>query len=366
MGKILIIVDAPGPADSLKPILPLLTGKADVLLVTVKDSPYEILKAFNPTRCDGEEAADAIYHSFDPDILFLTTSSLVLGPHVIPAFTRLAHEDRKPIICLQDYWANHRNTANSQMMRYWHAVFAQDDLAKKYLEEDGYKGKIFITGNPALDALRDIDVSSVRRRVRRDLQISEGEFLLTYIGRGTPQSVVEDEITFKYIIGSLAKMETPPLLAIRPHPRDENPERYSAMAGELKRGLGKLKFLSHRVNQKVAINDLIAASDAVIGMDSTSHIHAIYMRVPAICVLLPEAGAKRLQKIRLADFPPNEVGASIGIYKNNPQNLIDVADKLRSDPDYRAHLRAAQEKYFPMPSQSAAETIAKIILKILD
>ncbi len=363
MHKILIVVDAPGPADSIKPVIPLLREKAEVLLVTVKDSPYEILKEFNPTRCDGEEGADAIYHSFNPDILFVTTSSLVLGPFVVPAFTRLAHEDHKPIICFQDYWANHRNLNNFEMMKYWDVVLAQDELAKKFLEEDCYSKKIVITGNPALDILRTIDVPTTRARARRELAISDSDFLLTYIGRGTPQSIAEDEITFKYILEALGEMPEPPLLAIRPHPRDENPSKYSVIAREFG-DRGNLKFLFPEITKKIAINDLVASSDAVIGMDSTSHIHAIYLRIPAICVLLPDAGAKRLEKVRLTDFPPNEVGASIGIYKNNPQDLIDTIERLRSDSDYRASLRSAQEKHFPLPRISSAENISQIILGI--
>ena len=102
--KILIVVDAPGPAEFILPVIPLLKKKHEVSLITVLASPTEILSAHNPRRIDSEsEAANlpavaGVYAEINPDILLVAMSSLVLGPYVNQKITELAHADKKKII----------------------------------------------------------------------------------------------------------------------------------------------------------------------------------------------------------------------------------------------------------------------------
>ena len=164
--KILIVVDAPGPAEFILPVVPLLK-KCDVKVVTVKDSPMRILKKYRPIRCDKKEDAEKIYKKFNPDILLIAISSLVLGPYVNNRFTELAHKDAKKNICFQDFCANHRWPMNFKMLKYWQTMLVPDKLAENYLRKDGYEGKIIITGNPSFDRFRKRNLVKERKNLRK-------------------------------------------------------------------------------------------------------------------------------------------------------------------------------------------------------
>lgn len=373
--KILVVVDAPGPAEFIESVIPLIKKKAEVLLVTVNTStnaPYNILRKFDPMRADHEKDAGQIYELFNPDILAVATSSLVLGPYVNNEFTRLvrldsrksrqAHEHGAKIICFQDFWANHRWPMNFKMMKYWDKILAPDKLAKKFLLEDGYEGKIVVTGNPNFDRFAKINKEKDRKYLRKKFCLSENDFVIFYVGRGTPQSVEYEEITFKFfadaaraLSNSVAtwRLSRQVRIIIRPHPRDENPERYKKFS----KGLNVLD-----TSEFPSSDDLLPIADLVAGIHSSHHVQACYLRIPAICILLPNAGKIMLEKISLTDFPPNSVGANIGIYKESVEELKSVIEKIASDPKYVAQIQNAQKKYFPLPRTSAAKKVAEALL----
>lgn len=357
----MVVVDAPGPAEFIEPVIPLLKKAADILLVTVNTStnaPYNILRKFNPIRADHEKDARQIYELFNPDTLAVATSSLVLGPYVNNEFTRLAHEHGARIICFQDFWANHRWPMNFKMMKYWNKVLAPDKLAKKFFLEDGYQGEIVITGNPNFDRFAKVNKEKERRWLRKKFDLNESDFVIFYVGRGTPTGFKYDEITFKFFADVLRKAPTwrwhrQVRVIIRPHPRDENPKRYRKFAG-------KLNILD--TSEFPSSDDLLLIADLVIGIHSAHHIQACYLRIPAICILLPNAGKIMLEKISLTDFPPNAVGANIGIYHESESELRSAMKKIISDKKFVAQIQGAQKKYFPLPKTLAAKKVAEEIL----
>ena len=292
---------------------------------------------------------------FKPDLFFATTSSLVYGPFLISALTKHASRHGIPVICLQDYWGNHRHPMNSLALKHWPIMMVQDEIGKRLLLEDHYRGKIVVTGNPALDALSGIDVLSVRRRTREALKLKGEDFLIVYIGRGTPFFAHEDEVTFAFLSAALRAMDKPPILMARPHPRDEAPSRYESLSEGLR---------TINAGFVPEVHSALCAADLVVGMDSTSHIHAIYLRIPTMCLVLPYAGRARLAKMGLTDFPPDTVGASIGFYEPDKTACASLMEKVRDDKNFRAALRTAQEKYFPMPSR-AAPLVASEVLKLV-
>lgn len=373
MKKILLVVDAPGPAEFIAPVLETWDKRHEtrfnLKIITVRDSPTAILKQYHPLRCDSEAEAEKNYREFQPDVLLVATSSLQLGPFVNKKITELAHADKKQIICFQDFWGNHRWPQNKEVMQYWQIVIAPDELAKKLLLEDGYKNEIIMTGNPAFDKFKAVDVASERKRLREFFKIPEDVFVILHAGTGTPQSWEADEITFKFVAQAVREFSksnlnldlspnlNPVVLIARAHPRDEKPNRYQELAPDL-------EFLD---TDKISLSDdLLPIADVVIGMYSTSLIHACYLRLPAISVLLSDAGRKRMMAINLPDFPPNKVGATIGVYEPEIPKLIKVLDKIKTNVRFRSELRAAQEKYFPLPQTPAAERVAEAIIKILN
>ena len=80
-------------------------------------------------------------------------------------------------------------------------------------------------------------------------------------------------------------------------------------------------------------------------------------------MILPKAGRVMLEEISLADFPPNLVGANIGIYDENPETLKAIIKKIMFDKKYVSEIQRAQKKYFPLPKTAAAKRVAEEILK---
>lgn len=362
--KILIVVDAPGPAEFIFPVMPLLQKNNGILLVTV-DQPtqaaHKILQKYNPTSCSSEEEAEPIYQKFNPDILLVGMSSLVLGPYVNKKFAELAHADGKKIISFQDFWANHRWPMNWQMLKFCNAVLTPDEMAKNFLEQDGYEGKIIITGNPAFDKFSDINVAAERKKLRQKFNLSEKDFVILHSGTGTPQSWQEDEVTFKFLAevirnfrnSSIPQLFNSKLIIIsRPHPRDEQPNRYQKLAPDL----NLLDVSSFGLTEEI-----LPIADVVIAMYATNLIHSCYLRIPAISILLPNGGKKRLEKISLTDFPPNAVRATIGIYHQSTKELKEVLIKIINNQDYRDEIRKNQEKFFPVSQEQHAQKIVKAI-----
>lgn len=354
--KILIVVDAPGPAEFILPVVSLLKKRCEVKVVAVKDSPAKILGKYKTVRCDKEEDAEEIYKRFNPDILLVATSSLVLGPYVNNRFTELAHKDNKKIICFQDFWANHRWPMNFKMLKYWQIMLVPDKLAENYLRKDNYKGKIIITGNPSFDRFKKRNLAKERKNLKKKFKIKDDEFVILYIGQGTPQSYREDGITFKFLIKTIKslKEKNKIMLIARPHPRDENPDRYK----KLSRGI---KILD---TSKILLTDDIAPmADILVSMYSTNAIHACYLRIPVISILLPNAGRKMLRKISVDDFAPNKTGASIGVYENSEKILKEKVEKILTDKKFRAAIKKKQKKYFSLSGKLSAEKVAEAVLK---
>jgi len=359
MKKILIVVDAPGPAEFIAPVIPLLKSYK-LEIATIKESPTAVLSEYKPIRIDEESKAESVYRSFDPDVLLIAVSSLVTGPYIIRYFTELAHRDGKKIICFQDLWGNHRWPSNFQMMRYWDSVLTIDALGERLLLENNYQGRIYVTGSPAFDKFRKIKVVKERRQLRKKFGISESAFVIFYAGAGTPAGWREDEATFKFLAESVRgfqKNHLDSLFAAHQHPRDEKPSRYQKIAPDLKYlDLSKFKI----------DDELLPMVDVIVGMYATNLIHACYLRIPGISILLPEAGEKRLfENLALNDFPTNKLGATVGIYRESAAALVKIFEKIMSNSDYRAKLAANQKKYFPFYKKTAARKATEAIIQEL-
>lgn len=352
--RITIVVDAPGPAEFIKPVVPLLQKSCDVTVVTVKDSPARILAPFRPISCDAEIAVPELYRVLQCDVLMPATSSLTLGPFVVAEFTKLAAADKKKIICFQDYWANHRKATNRECMHLWDIVLAEDESAKKFLLEDRYRGEIVITGNPAFEKFKHIDVPAERKRIRKALGIADDEFVVLHAGTGTPQSWKEDEITFEFFLDAIIAMAVRPAVIAKAHPRDTDPARYKRLADRR----GVILFQDDHL-----LDDILAGVDCIVGMYSTALIHGVYLRIPCVSILLQNAGMQRLAEVSLSDFPPNASGACIGIYSSSVKEAQELFERIRDDVAFRAEFREKQEAFAPLPKESFAENVAQAVLE---
>ena len=76
------------------------------------------------------------------------------------------------------------------------------------------------------------------------------------------------------------------------------------------------------------------------------------------CALpISEWGKATFQQVGLVDFPPNKMGATAGIYGNDPAELCNVLKKIFSDGSFRSSMRKAQEKNFPLDGDAAQRAV---------
>ena len=112
----------------------------------------------------------------------------------------------------------------------------------------------------------------------------------------------------------------------------------------------------------LATDELLPIADVVIATYSTSLVHAALMQIPAVSLMLPEAGLKKMQTINLSDFPLNQIAAAIGVYENNLNFLAEVLIKLRDETAYRQALAIKQKVFIDSLPRHAAENITREIL----
>ena len=354
--KILCIADAPGPAESLAPVIPLLVVNADVHVVAV-DTAMHILKSYGALECGDEAKVEQLFKDIRPDVMVSAMSSLTHGPYVNGAFIKLAHQHNIPVISLQDYWGNHRWSHNKEIIPMLAAVCVPDDFAASLWKEDGYVGEIFVTGNPAFDRFADMDAGHERERLRKQLHLDPKDHVILFTGQGTPKHVKADKRTFACVTEAirLFAKDTSIKLIIRHHPRATEINYYQEYA----HGIDIVDTSFAKFS-----DEILPAADIIVSMFSTNLIHACYLRIPGVSVLLPEWGKATLGQVGLNDFPPNLMGATVGVYNDDPLELQNIFRKIFSDKSFRASMREAQEKNFPLDAK-AAQRVAAIIKKFI-
>ncbi len=343
--KICCIADAPGPAEMLAPVVPLLGKDCEVRVVAV-GTAMSILEPFGAIACNDEAAARGVFEQLKPDLLVSAISSLAQGPYINNQFIEMAHENGIPIISLQDMWGNHRWPQNRNTMPYINAVCVMDEFAGSLWKDDGFKGEIFITGNPAFDRFASVDTRKERSRLRRELHLDEKDKVIVFAGQGTPHHLEEDKKTFSHVcealrlLGERASIK----LIARHHPRAAETAYYK----EYSHGIATIDTPFYQFGDQV-----IPAADVVISMFSTLSLHACFLRIPAVSILLPEQGRRMLQEIGFDDFPPNVMEASAGVYDEDLLVLKETLEKIFTDGSFRDHMRAAQEKNFLLDGDAA-------------
>ena len=346
MAKILCIADAPGPAEFLAPVIPLLSKDNDVKIVAV-GTAMSVLGPLGAIRCDDESAVADVFANIKPDLLVSAISSLTHGPYVNNAFLQISRERNVPVICLQDIWGNHRMPQNNGIMSRINAVCVLDDYAASLWREDGFVKDIFITGNPAFDQFEALDVKKEKMRLRAQLQLDDLDQVILFAGQGTPQHIEADKKTFAFITEAIRGLSAtiPVKLIARYHPRAIETGYYEEYAY----GIEMIDTSALHVEFS---DEILPAADVIIGMFSTNLIHACYVRIPGVSVLLPEWGRATLDNIGLDDFPPNIMRATAGVYGNDPAELTGIFTKIFSDESFRGRMRKAQEDNFPLDAKA--------------
>ena len=357
MAKILCIADAPGPAEFLAPVIPLLLKGNDVSIVAV-GTAMSVLEPLGAMRCDNESAVVDVFVNSKPDFLVSAISSLTHGPYVNNAFLEIARERNVPVICLQDIWGNHRMPQNKDIMSRINAVCVMDEYAASLWREDGFAKDIFITGSPAFDRFVVLDVKKERARLRAQLHLDDTDRVILFAGQGTPQHIEADKKTFAFITQAIRRLSagTPVKLIARYHPRAIETGYYEEYAHGI-------EMINTSGLHAQFSDEILPIADVIVSMFSTNLVHACYVRIPGVSVLSPEWGRAILNNIGLDDFPPNTMRATAGIYGSDPVELTDIFTKIFSDESFRSRMKKAQEDNFSLDAK-AAERAKNAIISI--
>ncbi len=349
--KIICIADTPGPAEMMFPILSLLKKRAEVLVLAYGKA-FEVLSSFGAVEIKTVEEAISEFEKFKPEILVDAISSLTNGPYIQNILIEKASREKVKIVCLQDIWANHRWIHNEPSLKYSDLVCTLDEFGASLWREDNFSGKVVATGNPAFEKFRDVDVKGERARVRARLNLSESDSVIFYVGQGTPRAIEEDKKTFKLLTDSLRLIKKLPIkLIFRPHPRAEETKYYK----EFSSGLDVIDTSSIHFSE-----NLLPVADLVVSIFATNLIHACYLRLRAMSIMLPGAGGEITENLRLKDFPPNTLGATVGIYKDDPQALSETISKILIDENFRQSIKIKQEQNFILDGKSAERVASEI------
>lgn len=317
----------------------------------------EVLAGVRPSECRDAPAAAELYTRSRPKLLVAAISSLVEGPFVNNALIELARRDGVPVICLQDFWANHRHPSNKKMLPYYAAACVIDEFAAKLWREDGFSGAIHVTGNPAFDRFARVDVGRERARLRREFGLPSDRRVVVYLGEGTRgRTEAADRKTFAFVAEALRRMAGEVTLIARPHPRAANTDYYR----ELSAGIDTLDTSAIAFSEGV-----LPMADVAVSMLSTGLVHACLLRIPAVSVLLPNAGRLLLRDLGIGDFPPNTTGATLSIYRRDAAELIALINRVFTEAYFRAEVQRRQETNFRTGDQ-AAERVATVVAGFLE
>ncbi len=352
MIKILCIADAPGPAEMMLPVLSLLKNNAEVLVLAYGKA-FEVLASSGAKEIKTVEEAVTEFENFKPDILVDAISSLTTGPYIQNTLIKKASDENVKVVCLQDIWGNHRWKHNEPSLKFSNLVCTLDEFGASLWREDNFKGEVVATGNPAFEKFKDVNVMKEGASTRARLGLSDSDKIIFYVGQGTPRAIEEDKKTFKLLTESLKLItDFPTKLIFRPHPRAEETSYYK----EYSDGLNVVDTTKIHFSES-----LLPVADLVVSIFATNLIHACYLRLPAMSIILPGAGSEITDILRLKDFPPNTMGATVGFYENNPEALKELIRKILTDENFQKSIHTAQEKNFILDSKSA-ERVAEAIL----
>lgn len=172
-----------------------------------------------------------------PDVYVTSTCSEGgLGRNLIPHLRDLA----VPTIAVTDFWGGGQNQFFKEVKFWPDAICVQDQLSKEILLEDwhGYsEERVHITGQPAFDALADMDARNIRRQIRKQIKMHQGfqeDHIPIIVYAGQLQGSAQ---TLGALVQALNNLPDCVYLALLKHPRMSmnSPRRRRALEPSSKR-----------------------------------------------------------------------------------------------------------------------------------
>ena len=250
-----------------------------------------------------------------------------------------------PVITIQDQWGAYLGDVWSDPEHRPDYILVNDQLDKDIVLKTWFpyeSKKVVITGYPALDKYANLDVQSVRKRVKNVLSIKDNRPVVLFTGQWWHRGHAIGEL-----VKALNEIKLDVYLIARPHPamKDNASEEIPLWDRAL------TEFHSGTLIDSSCCDtfDIITASDLVISMYSATLQEAATIKIPNIAILYLNQGMKKyIEVTRMDNYPMVSLGctAKAGNYEELVR-LLKTA--LTSD----LGLRPAQEEAFSLDGKNA-------------
>jgi len=308
-----------------------------------------------------ETAVDRIIDAEKPDVIVTGTSSVGIGIDEI--ITARSKVDRNiPVVTVQDFWG----TLNQHPSKIKADVYAVlDTEAAKVMEQNFGITNCIVTGSPAFDRFYNYGLAEKRESVRKMLELNPEDKTIVFLSQVSSQAI-EAPKTLEALAGSFRYLNNPDRLnlILRMHPRETNPELYTACLRD-----SPINVLD---SSSMSTEEAIAAADIVTTMYSTGALEFMYMTADAlnhdsafmvkaglpVYLLIEGLGKKALfDANQMTTLPPITLGAAVNA--EHEKDLPLLFNSALYDPNFKKPvLLKAQEHYSP---GTATEKVVKII-----
>ncbi len=311
--RVLAVCGDAGGAAALAPVVLKLREHPDVHVELWAYGPgVEVMRArmikANVISAGADaNALDAIWSSFDPDVLLAASS--VNEYEFEKKFTRLARSRRVPSLVVVDSWTSYGTRFGPRAGEFDalpDLIAVPDSRSREeWIAAGVSEERLVVTGQPAFDALAEIkDSFSAERRaqVRESLGVKTGEWLAVFLSQPIRQLTKSENARYIFpgydqydVFSRLVELlhreasarRRPGVLVVRPHPRET--EAPDAQPGR------EVRIVHDRL---LDVRETMLASDLVIGMASIALVEACYLGCPALSLqpgaLYPEAVASNI------------------------------------------------------------------------
>ncbi|MBI2064470.1 MAG: CDP-glycerol glycerophosphotransferase family protein [Candidatus Yanofskybacteria bacterium] len=344
MGVILAVCKDVGGANALLPVMDLLKKNHRIRWIAqdngrgkdiLRNSGYDF-----DIFSSNDDAIDKIISRY-PGGVDLVVSSMcsTVGQEIARLFRGTC-----PIVVIQDQWTNGLSDVWIDQEYRPDLVLVNDELDRNFVLRawPDFCGNIFVTGYPALDKYARLDVQGTKVRVKYALSLSENKPVVMFAGQWWQTGHAVGEA-----VHALNQLGQDVYFIARPHPamKDNTPEEVPLW----ERALTEFRAGTLVDSSSFGISDVLATSDVVLSMFSTTLNEAAILRLPNIAILYPDHGLKVYTDVTKTDeYPLISLGCTARA--GNREELISLLDKaLNSD----LGLRDAQEKAFSLDGRNS-------------
>ena len=360
MARIWVVTRDPGGHNAVWPareelnrrhhhVLDIATGKA-IEIMKSKKIPFVAVPETPTPYHDYNEFFDDLKL---PDVYVTSTCSEGgIGRNLI----RLLGYLGVPTVAVTDFWGGGQNQFFKDTKFWPDAICVQDELSKEILLGDwhGYsESRVHITGQPAFDALANINTSEITDRVRQSSSCNENWPIVVYAGQlqGSSETLLS-------LVRALNNLPNKVYLALLKHPRmsmnsPEEETPWNKAKNEFTNGV-----ILERGN--FSTDEWSAACDVMVSMTSTVLATAGYLRKECVSILLPQVD--KLQGLGLSGLPMEKLGTcAVARSQDETETLLKKA--LSQDG---LGLRKNQENHFKLDGKSAsrvADVVENLLIK---